>query len=211
MFGKKYSIPNDDIIVESFNSRVFYRRKSTMNLPTFCLYGIKYDLFDIKLQKGNQTVSGRIPGKYFRAFSSIEEINNENISEKEKLSVVYISNYNLLKERIISKLKKMGISEEEIITEPINYYDTEVYGDNYWYEISSDKPKELLWKRKEFENQSEIRIIVNSKNEAAMNILRNEVIEIGDLTDIAQLMTADFNEGLYIKMTMEIGEKDDIF
>lgn len=70
------------------------------------------------------------------------------------------------------------------------------------------RDKKLLWKREEFKEQSEIRIIVNSKNESAMNILRNEVIEIGELTDIAQLANANFDNGLHVAMTITICEME---
>ena len=109
---------------------------------------------------------------------------------------------------ILQCAKEIGVSEEEIIAEPIQYYDTKKYGENYYYEITSERPKELLWKREEFKEQSEIRIIVNSKNESAMSILRSEVIEIGELTDIAQLANANFDNGLHVAMTIKICEME---
>ena len=207
-FGKKYHVPNDDVIIDIWGNRVFYRRKRTMNLPSFCLYGIKYDLFDIKPQVGRQEVQGTINEEYFTAFSNDTNAEDKTILEEERLSLVYVSNYDLLKERIVSKLKEIGISQEEIIAEPIQYYEPEKYGNHYWYEITSPQPKELLWKRKKFEYQSEIRIIVNSKNELAMNVLRNEVIEIGDLTDIAKISMINFNDKLHIKMAIDILKND---
>lgn len=207
-FGEKYNIPDKDIIIDSFENRIFYRRKQTMSLPTFCLYGIKYDIFDIIPQVGKQRICGVIPGEYFTAFSDIIDGSTAIIPTNEKPSTVFISNFDLFKERVILKLMELGVSENEIICEPIHYYDADVYGDNYWFEISSSSPKELLWKRKKFENQSEIRLIVNSKNKSAMNILRNEIIEVGELTDIAQIATADFKNGLNIEMTIDIGIKN---
>ena len=41
-----------------------------------------------------------------------------------------------------------------------------------------------------------------------MNILRNEVIEIGELTDIAQLANANFDNGLHVAMTITICEME---
>lgn len=52
------------------------------------------------------------------------------------------------------------------------------------------------------------RIIVNSKNELAMNVLRNEVIEIGGLTDIAKIAMVNFNDKLHIKMAIDILKND---
>lgn len=207
-FGRKYNIPNDEVVVDRVGSRIFYRYRETINLPTFCLYGIKFDLFDVEPRVGEQRIHGVIPGKYFTAFSDNIDGSDETVSDDEKPSAIFITDYDLLKERIVSKLKEIGVSEEEIIAEPIQYYDTKKYGENYYYEVTSERPKELLWKREEFKEQSEIRIIVNSKNESAMSILRSEVIEIGELTDIAQLANANFDNGLHVAMTIKICEME---
>lgn len=165
-------------------------------------------MFDVEPRVGEQRIHGVIPGKYFTAFSDNIDVADEVVSDDEKTSAIFITDYDLLKERIVSKLKEIGVSEEEIIAEPIQYYDTKKYEENYYYEVTSERPKELLWKREEFKEQSEIRIIVNSKNESVMNILRNEVIEIGELTDIAQLANANFDNGLHIAMTITICERE---
>lgn len=206
--AEKYNIPNSNIEIDNIGDRVYYRRKRTMSLPTFCLYGIKYDLFHIEQKVGKQRIVGKIPGNYFSAFSNIHDEDINNLPEEDKPSVVIIKNYDILKSRIITKLLDIGVLENEIINAPILYYDFKKYGQFGYYEINSQEPKELLFKRNDFEDQSEIRFIVNSRNEEIINYLRNNTIEIGDLTDIAQMVKGYFKDGIFISMTIQLEERD---
>ena len=208
-YGKKYSIPNKCIEVESIKGRTYYRRKETMSLPTFCLYGMKQDLFNIRPIEGWQDITGVIPGEYFSAFS---DLSNKKISElpiNERPTVVFISNSDLLFRRIVKRLAEIGIAEDEIIYSPIAYYDPYKYGQYGHYSPDVNPPFELFFKRNQFDNQSEIRIVVNSKNAKAMDYLRNNVIDIGSLTDIATMAEGYFNKGLYVSASVNIELKND--
>lgn len=201
---KKYNIPNNNVLTETWNDRLYFKNKRSMNLPSFCLYGINYDLFEIEPKKGWQEIQGIIPGDYFRAFSDITS--NEDIKKlgEKRPSVVWITDINKFKKRIIDKLLSLGIKENEIIITPILYYDYDLFGKDGWIDFAQKEPNEIAIKHKKFSTQSEVRIIVNSRNEKILDYIRNNIIEIGSIEDISQIMDAYFDDGILIKTKINI-------
>lgn len=208
ILNNKFKIPCDEIIVETINHIVYFRRKETMNLPAYCLYYGDLDLFNIK-KTGWQIAKGNITERYFKDFSDNEEQHTNYLPDDEKSSFVLITDFPKFKERLVKKLLEMGILENELIVEPIYYYNFKINHYLRWFEIDSQAPRELLYKDKKFRHQNEIRFIVNSKNENAMNILRNEVINIGSIADIAQFHQGDFKKGVEVNLKINIGIKEE--
>lgn len=198
-----YKIPNSDTTCEVISNRVYFKRKQSLNLPVFCLYGIRYDIFDITERTGWQTVKGTIPAEYFISFSNIAEGKNELPIEHQP-SVVVIRDLDEFKRRLFSKLRSIGVADDEIIASVILYYDFNCFGPNGWIEINKEPPLELTVKDKSFEKQSEIRFIINSKNAEIMEYLRNNTIDIGSLEDIAQNIDGYFKQGIDIEMKLDV-------
>lgn len=201
-----HKIPNDNTVCEMVGNRIYYKRKQSLSLPVFCLYGIKFDIFNIAPQIGWQKVKGTIPAEYFKSFSNI--VDNENTLPVERQpSIVVITDLDEFRRRLLAKLESIGIEEDEIIASPILYYDFNRFGPLGWIDIDKKPPLELTVKDKSFENQSEVRFIVNSKNTEAMEYLRNNSIDIGGLEDIAQNIDGYFKEGIDIEMKIDVEEK----
>lgn len=78
-----------------------------------------------------------------------------------------------------------------------------------WFDLCQKPPLELAFKDTSFSNQSEARFIINTKNEAAADYLRNNVIQLGDLSDIAKIAEGYFSEGLEFSCKVELAERDE--
>lgn len=204
--ASKYDLASAEIVKEIIGDRIYYKRKSSLYLPAFCIYGVKYDLFDIKPQTGWQEIKGIIPGEYFKSFAdNIEEF--EKLPDDEKPSVVWIKDLDTFKERVITKLLDLGVSKNEIIVSVIKYYDFNTYGPTGWIELTATPPNELTLKDIYFKPQSEIRFIVNTNNQSILDHLHKDPITIGNISDIAQILTGYFPDGLGISMKINVEEK----
>ncbi len=208
----KYRI-SDDQDIERFckDGKIYFKRKSVMILPTFCMYLLKRDMFEWPEKAGWHNISTTIPAKYFRDFAeqkTTEEIRKLPLDKQP--AVVFIHNFDELKKRIFSHLVALGISKEEILVEPISYYDFNQNGVMGWFDLCQDPPLELAFKDISFSDQSEARFIINTKNETAAEYLRNNVIQVGTLSDIAKFADGYFSEGLEFSCKIELEERDNI-
>ena len=109
---------------------------------------------------------------------------------------MFINNPHKLFERVRDDLKKIGLSEDEIIISPVEYIDKKVVS------ISAiPYPKELLLKDNYYSQQSEIRIIINSSNDKFMKYMKdnNNTIDIGNIEDITEIYDYYFQDLLIEK------------
>lgn len=109
---------------------------------------------------------------------------------------MFINNPHKLFERVRDALKKIGLSEDEIIISPVEYIDKKVVS------ISAiPYPKELLLKDNYYSQQSEIRIIINSSNDKFMKYMKdnNNTIDIGNIEDITEIYDYYFQDLLIEK------------
>ncbi len=208
-FASRYSLNDGDIFLYQKDNRIYLKRKSSMNLPCFCVYILKNDSFIIPEERvGLQNVETIIPAKYFQDFSdnkTQEEI--DALPDSQKPAFVIINGFDIFKERILAKLESIGIDRKDVLIEPITYYDFEKYGPYGWTDFNVRPPLELGIKSKDFEIQSELRFIINSKNASAMEHLRKNCIQIGSLADIAKWIPGSFSDGIRIEAKAYVEEK----
>lgn len=69
--------------------------------------------------------------------------------------------------------------------------------------IESIQPEELFVKRKEFEYQQEVRILVNTDDTEILSRLERP-IEIGEIHDIASLIEGYLSEGIEIEAKFDV-------
>lgn len=178
----------EDESIEHFNKDgyVFFRRKEIRQIWCACFYGLKSNAFRKKVdKKGIVHYVTEIDKNYFDAFSNnITREEYEIIADIEKPSVIFIYNPNLFLNKIKNFFTDMGLSDNEYIISPVEYID------KYNASISMlEYPHELLLKDKYFEMQSEIRVIINTKNKKFCKYMKdnNNVINIGSIDDIANI------------------------
>lgn len=196
-FYKKYS-ENKDIFVMEDNRFLYFKRRSSMKLPCFCLYGVK----DSNIKKtGKFEMKHNIPSEYFKTFmedKSKEEV--QNLPEEKRPCVIVITNTKEFINRIYFALEKMGYDRNEIIVDGIKYYDFQKYGEYSWFDVNREQGKELLVKHPKFLEQSEIRIIINSLKHRINKELIEKGLVIGPINDIAQKVESYLYKGVAIEM-----------
>lgn len=196
----KYSKMFDDVYGETRNELTYFRRKRTMQLMCYCFYILRREMFKCPKKEGIQDISTVIPGSYFRDFAGNkfdDEINR--MDDKEKPSVVVMNDGGEFIKRIYNKLLKMGLQENEILLELVEYQDKNI--DHY---CTAQSPRELKIKPLDFKHQAEGRIIINTDKKDILEYLRINAIEIGSIEDIAQKSDEYLSDGIEVKMTVNI-------
>ena len=172
-----------------------FRKKSINQCYSVCFYGLKDNSFVEKNidDKGIAHYYAKVGRDYFSGFSEIKSREEyEKVSENEKSSVVFIYNPSLFFLRIKNKLiKDFGLNENEIIISPVEYVDKRKK-----HMSIIPYPLELLMKDKKYEKQSEIRIIINTKNSKFIDYMQknNGNINIGSIENISHIYDYYFND-----------------
>lgn len=204
----KYNIPNDSLIMKCYDNRWYFKNVQSMRLPTFCLYGLSYDIFEIKPEPGWQRIKGTIPGKYFHSFAVLDGADVSELPDEKQPSIVMIENIDEFQRRLYKRLNEIGINSEDIIASPVLYYDFQTYGPDGWLDFGDKFPKELFIKDKSFDYQSEIRFVINTTDEEIIDYLHNNAIDIGSLDDIAQYVDGYYRDGIGVEMSINISTED---
>ena len=171
----------------------FFRRKSVVNLRCLCLYGLRDDSFQKEVSSdGRAHYKTRITQKYFSSFTDYKTREEyEQADHLQQQVVVFIKNPQVFFTRIREFLSSLDVKEEEIIISPVEYLD------RYTRMVAAvPPPKELLLKDKAFEEQSEVRIIINSTSTKYLRYMRehNNTLAVGSLEDITEIYNYYFDD-----------------
>lgn len=177
-----------------YEGYTYFRKNSIEQLYCLCFYGLNDNSYTERNTDnyGKEYYTSRVRKEFFESFS--ERISKEEYLKKEELdrpAVLFISNPHELFERIRKFFMKFGISEQEIIISPVQYLNKKKNSISVL-----QYPKELLLKDLYYENQSEIRIIINTKNKAFLDYMKNNnnIINIGNIEDIAEIYDYYFDD-----------------
>ena len=181
------------------DNRIYFRKKQTMELYCFCLYGLNDNVFVEKEvdRLGESHFIARVNKKYFDDFSkNISQKKQITPEEGDKSAVIFINNPLVFFEKIKEFFIKLGIPKENIIISPIDYVNLRKS-----FVCQVPEPLELLLKDKFFSNQSEIRVVINSRTKRLMNYMEenNGVIDIGNISDIVTIYDNYYNDLLLEK------------
>lgn len=167
----------------------YFRRNDVMQLPVCCFSGIHEG--HIK-QVGNQ-FTAVVPPKYFHDFYRVEtEEEFDALNYEDKPAVVIINDFNSFLDKLKYKLKEFKISGDQVLNKYVKY--NVKLNDTFYTDIQP--PKELFLKRPRFNHQSELRIVINTRDKEAIDFLYKNPIEIGSLTGIAKKTIGYFKEGI---------------
>ena len=185
---------NKNINHFDYDGYTYFRKNSIEQLYCLCFYGLNDNSYTEKNTDnyGKEYYTSRVRKEFFESFS--ESISKEEYLKKEELdrpAVLFISNPHELFERIRKFFMKFGISEQEIIISPVQYLNKKKISFS-----ALQYPKELLLKDLYYENQSEIRIIINTQNKAFLDYMKNNnnIINIGNIEDIAEIYDYYFDD-----------------
>ena len=184
---------NPDIEVFKHEGYTFLRRMSVLDMRCACFYGLHdKDFRKIIDSDGKAHFKRVIPVSYFTDFSqNIMKEDYNNLPSKSQPVVVIIDKPHIFFEKVRSALHRIGVEDRDIIISPVEYI--EMHKHHY---SALEFPKELLLKDVFFERQSEVRIIVSSKNKAFHDYLKkhNNKIEIGSLDGITSILDYYFHD-----------------
>ena len=177
----------ENIEIVRDNEISYLRSSDVIDLRCFCLFGLFNTSFEYRyFHETNKWANvSYVKLDYFRDFykyKTRDEINQ--LSDEEQPVFIIIKSPNKFFERIYLYFEKVGISRDDIIIKPIEYLDK-----NQYFTVRDPAPSELFIKDKRFTNQSELRIVINTKNKKAIKQLEKDdfIINIGDLSDITEI------------------------
>ena len=184
---------NTSIEFFDHNGFTFFRRKAVVDLRCLCLYGIQDNSFwKERSSDGRVHYYTRITKKYFSDFTDYKT--REEYKKTDSLLqpvVVFINNPQVFFSRIRAFLESLDVKEEEIIISPIEYCDryTRMC-------VETPSPAELLLKDNAFEEQSEVRIIINSISPKYRKYMleHNNTLALGSLEDITDIYNYYFDD-----------------
>ena len=193
-----------ELTKEIYNQRVLFKDKRSMQLPCFCLYVMRVNSFTPPQKEGKQSLKTSIPGNYFKDFADNKtEVEVSKLPQPEQPALIIIENFEIFLSRLKNKLFSLGLQENEILVSYTSYFDFEKYGQAGWYDFQQKYPNELFVKNLRFKDQSEGRIIINTKNPDIMKAL-SQPIDLGNMSDIAQMVPGYHPEGINIELTASI-------
>ncbi len=184
-----------DISLECFSHAglLFFRRRRVLNLRCLCLYGLHDNTFKrVAEPTGKAYYQTTITRRYFASFSDCKSRDEYNaINRQEQPVVVLVHNPGLFFERVRTFLYCLDVNAEEIIISPVEYLDR---GVRSFAQVQS--PRELLIKDMAFQDQSEVRIIINSNSKKYLQYMKdhNNIIDIGSLEDITTIYDYYFDD-----------------
>jgi len=194
----------DDVESICDGKLVYFKRKSVMNLPTFCFFILRQNLFDCSGKEGRQTLSAHIPGAYFQDFAEGLSADQVMLLDEEKRpSLVLIHDMDRFIEMIKSKLITLGVKESDILFQLVQYEDKHT---PFYNPVGS--PKELFLKDKSFYYQNEGRIVVNTTSKLLIDMLVRKPINIGSIREFAQQSNTYSEQGVLVRMTADVYAMD---
>lgn len=100
----------------------------------------------------------------------------------EQYVFVFVYDHELFLNKLLKKLCELGIKKDEIIYKQIEYIEMDKP-----FKIKDGHPYELFYKNKQFYDQHEGRVVLNTSNTELINYLLNNPIDIGSLEDVCVL------------------------
>lgn len=185
----------NNINYEFFNKnlKTFFRRKEIKDLYCFCLYGLNSNSFkEVDVDRFGKThYISRISKDYFYDFSDGMTKETYDINDENKKVVVFINNPHLFFKKIKDFFKTLDIDDNDIIISPVEYINRQQNSISF-----VPYPKELLLKDIYYSNQSEIRIIINSKSEKLISYMKDNknIIDIGNIDNIVDIYDYYFDD-----------------
>ena len=171
-------------LVSTKSDLIYLVNESVIRLPTYCFYIIRTGDFKIVRYGGSEyTAFLSIPPRYFRGLADGKTwLESTKDDYDEQYVFVTIFDHGAFLDRIGDRLIKIGVSPNEAIGKPIKYINMDIP-----FPRTVDHPCELFLKNKQFEDQHEGRIVINSSNQRITNYLLQNTIDIGSLQDICVL------------------------
>lgn len=187
-----YNIINSSRARESVSMKTIGKLKyltdeNVIDSPAFCLFGLFNTSFEVKYfhETDREAEVAYVTENYFKDFYPYKTRSEiEAIETDQRPVFIIIKNPNLFFKKLKNTLIELGFHQSDIKIGPIDYINKDVP-----FNVTGPIGTELFIKDSRFVNQSELRVVLNSKNKVAMQRLNeaNNIIHIGNLVDITEI------------------------
>lgn len=168
----------------------FYKSKEIISFRAHCLYGLNSNnmhMQDVRSQDHQYHQAGKVTKEYFHnLFPWVRREEYDRLKPDDRPAVLLIKP-DAFVDYVLSRLMDRGVKREEILISPVSYED-------YFRKpfIIGKDPEELFSKRISYEEQSEVRIVVDTRRQEVRNLFdKNGVIELGPV-DESMATISDF-------------------
>lgn len=173
---------------------LFYKSKEVTSFRAYCLYGLNNNCMYLQEKRSQDHQfhkAGLVKKEYFRnLFPNVTPEMVDKIEEGIRPAALFIKP-DAFVELLTRKLMEWGVKKEEIYIGPIRYYDF------FLEALPVDRePVELFCKHNAYEEQSEIRIVIDTRREEVRKLFENDGnIELGPIDEkIASLHDSYFKD-----------------
>ena len=158
---------------------------------------------DVRSQDHQYHQAGVVSKKYFHElYPNVTKDNINTLAPKDKPAVLFLRP-DFFMSFVVKRLMEKGIREEEIFISPVSYID-------YFRKpcILGNAPEELFSKRVSYSDQSEVRIVIDTRRKEVSELFdKNGVIRLGKIDEsIVTLQEFYFDD-----MSLEIRGKKLLF
>lgn len=179
--------------------RIYFFSDDILQMRAYCMYGLHdKDVHmnekrspDHKFHKG-----GRIPLSYFNGlFDGWTKESYKSCTDGTRPVVLMITpdKFHAL---VVTRLRELGVRDDEIMNRPINYIDYK--GDTF---ICVSDKDELFQKHIDFKEQSEVRIVVDTtRDEVKQVFAKDGLIELGPIDPKVAFKLNFYFDDLYIEL-----------
>lgn len=177
----------------------FYKSKEILSYRAHCLYGLNSNnmhMRDVRSQDHRFHKAGKVTEDYFHnLFPDVNQEIIEKLEDNKKPAVLFIRP-DAFVTLVKTKLLERGVREEEIMISPVSYAD--YYKKPF---IIGKDPEELFSKHIDYKEQSEIRIVIDTRRKEVSDLFdEHGVIEIGAIDE----SIASISDFYFKDMTVEI-------
>lgn len=165
----------------------FYKSEDVMSCRAYCMYGLNDNNMHLNEKRSQDHLfhQGGVVAKEFfhRLFPQWNKEEYQLLDNDEKPVVVMIRP-DAFYDRVKQSLLELGILEKEIWFKPVTYFD---YFNKPF--IIEKRLEELFNKHNDYKEQSEIRIVVDTKRKEVEELFNkcNGIIKIGAIDDMASI------------------------
>lgn len=156
----------------------FYKSKEILSYRAHCLYGLNSNnmhMRDVRSQDHQYHQAGKVKKEYFhKLYPDVKREDVDTLNPDDRPAVLLIRPDAFI-DYVTSRLIERGVKREEIIISPVSYVD--YYRKPF---ILGKAPEELFSKHISFDEQSEVRIVIDTRRKEVKELFdKNGIIELG--------------------------------
>jgi hypothetical protein len=186
-FNKKIILQKlrKNVISEQYKGNTVFRASTILDIPCFSLFVLSDTSFSNNFftETNKYAITTKLIKKYFNDFSNhTTRAEIDSLEQDDRPVVLIIQSPKKFLDRINESLIKIGFQKEDVLIDFVQYTNK-----NQFFLSTLPYPQELFFKDSSFKHQSELRIIINSKNKHAIDKFKKNgrFVKLGSTSDFA--------------------------